>query len=644
MDPVRFRALLQLCRALIHPAHSPAVNENGRVEAQKLLKIAQRYLPSEDDPRWTVIWNEYARTLDLPHDIDEAVCLLKKATAHTPASMMARLNACRTWISAAQSCQHPSTLSAYETYIDLLGLHLMSIPSLDEQRTTLIMIPDLPTLGMDAAAVAIDAGEYEKAVELLERGRGILWARMRGYRRTLFGTQGPHSELARKFLDINRELEARAVSTRVRDQAHLHDMDLHSLLHNPSLPIPMNEESIHRDISRQRQLLQEREEIIQEIRKLDGFEYFLRPTPFQELKQAASDGPVVIVNISRLRCDALIISAALNVGLHVVPLSNKLFTSITSIVIGIWSTVRSPNASNEASKQAILADMLRCLWDLVAVPVKESLDLIPNLVPESGRQIRVWWCPTSYLFSMPIHAAGIAEQNIHFCDYYVSSYTASLSALISARNRTRPTSATLLLVGQPDISIPAVSTEISYIQGLSSNLVNVQSCIKADALPSTVVRSLESSSCQWVHFACHAFNNPESPLESYFQLWDGQKLTLMDLMNADLPKAELAFLAACHSASSMGNREDVRLYTLDESLHLASVMQFIGFSAVVGTLWAMADVDGPVITEAFYGYMLRDGGSGSSEGSAAALDAAARLLRENGVPLDRWVNFIHIGV
>ncbi|KAE9398738.1 hypothetical protein BT96DRAFT_939909 [Gymnopus androsaceus JB14] len=613
VDALRFRVLLQLCRALMHPSRSTQALTDSGAEAQKLLKTAQRYISFKDDSRWALIWKELAQTLILLHDIDQAVHLLQKSSAHAPASIRVRLDAAHIWISAAQGSQHPSLLHAYETYINLLDLYLISMPSLDEQRDTLGSIPQLPTLGMDAAAVAINTGEYQKAVELFEQGRGILWARMRGYRYSIFGMQGQHSELAQKFLDINRELEALAVSAQVHQRAHLPDVDLFLLSRDPFQPIPVNDESIHRDIFRHRRLLRDREDVIGEIRELDGFKHFLMPMPYDELKKAAAGGPVIIVNISCIRCDALIIYHALtsdSTCLQVIPLSPQLFTQIPSIAVGIWSAVRSQRGSlaldvtnldnserlgikvksNVKTKQAMFEDALKHLWDLVAIPVKGKLDLMQGM-----SETRVWWCPTSYLSSLPIHAAGIAAQDIHFCDHYISSYTASLSALISARRSShfqphmntgpvpsleQPITAatTILLVGQPDRSIPAVCTEIAQIQALTSN-----------------------------------------------QLWDGQKLTLVDLMNINLPNAEFAFLAACHTASAMGGNNTIMLHTPDKSLHLASAMQFIGFHAVVGTLWAMVDADGPVIAEAFYKHIFRDRGGGKFKDSAAALDVAVRI-------------------
>ena len=45
---------------------------------------------------------------------------------------------------------------------------------------------------------------------------------------------------------------------------------------------------------------------VKQIRQIEGYEYFLGPVPFTDLRAAAIDGPVVIVNISRHVSHALI--------------------------------------------------------------------------------------------------------------------------------------------------------------------------------------------------------------------------------------------------------------------------------------------------------------------------------------------------
>lgn len=55
-------------------------------------------------------------------------------------------------------------------------------------------------------------------------------------------------------------------------------------------------------------LAREWDELVEQVRALPGFEDFLRPPRLETLLPAAAGGPVVILNVSRWRCDALIVS------------------------------------------------------------------------------------------------------------------------------------------------------------------------------------------------------------------------------------------------------------------------------------------------------------------------------------------------
>jgi CHAT domain-containing protein len=196
----------------------------------------------------------------------------------------------------------------------------------------------------------------------------------------------------------------------------------------------------------------------------------------------------------------------------------------------------------------------------------------------------------------------------------------------------------LLVMGQPDDNnrrsrLPYVRDEIRRIHSLADS---VDIFIGDRANRESIFPHLQQY--PWVHFSCHGHLEAQEPFLSSFQLHNNERLTLGDLIKARLSNAEFAFLSACHSAATDINN------TPDEAIHLAAALQFCGFRSVVGTLWAMADIDGPDVAEHFYRYMFRKaGGTGDFRDSAAALNHATRMMRMRGVPIDRWINFIHIG-
>jgi hypothetical protein len=61
-------------------------------------------------------------------------------------------------------------------------------------------------------------------------------------------------------------------------------------------------------VDRRMVLARERDELLEQARRLKGFENFLRPPALGTFLPAATDGPVVVLNISQQRCDALIVT------------------------------------------------------------------------------------------------------------------------------------------------------------------------------------------------------------------------------------------------------------------------------------------------------------------------------------------------
>ena len=226
----------------------------------------------------------------------------------------------------------------------------------------------------------------------------------------------------------------------------------------------------------------------------------------------------------------------------------------------------------------------------------------------------------------------------YFLDLYISSYTPSLSALIRFRNRDsgsrssdRPS---LLLVAQPDPSIPTVGGEIRVVQALDTE---VTSHLSEAATSAVVLDGFHHH--RFVHFACHGTLEANKPFEAGFELHRDERLTPLEIVRADLPTAEFAFLSACHMAE---------VTQANECLHLAAAVQYSGFRSVVGTMWAMVDEDGRDLAENFYKALFSNSSREQEipyhERSAKALRFAVKKLRKKRrITHERWVNFVHYG-
>jgi CHAT domain-containing protein len=145
---------------------------------------------------------------------------------------------------------------------------------------------------------------------------------------------------------------------------------------------------------------------------------------------------------------------------------------------------------------------------------------------------------------------------------------------------------------------------------------------------------------RFIHFSCHGILETGKPFDASFKLYNGERLTLLDIIRSRLPSAEFAFLSACHTAELT---EDS---IADEGLHLSAAVQYSGFRSVVGTMWEMADIDGQFLAKHLYESLFSERWEGVPyhERTAEGLrDAVRDLRRKRKTSTERWVNFVHYG-
>lgn len=563
-------------------------------------------------------------------DFDESMALFQSALDDEEhAHPHARYVIASHWAACARVAQHPCTALAYETAMSLMQSSLALGPTLPVQHRLLRgRWGELVAVPLDCASYYIEAGALKRAVETLEQGRALLWSEMRGLRTSMDRLRlSDGAALAERFVAISEELESIATSAESPDDSERSRDDEH---HTP--------DTFGRMMEKVRELERKRAEVTDQIRVVPGFEHFSRAVPFDALQTAAACGPVVIINHCRYRCDILIVLQGTS-PVHI-PTAEDFYSRTIRLKELLLSTrTKHKHALGSKQYQRALRFVLRELYQLVGRPVIEMLHELE--VPE---QSRVWWCPTSVLCSLPLHAAGPIESDgggkRYFSDVYVSSYTPTLSALIESRKDITHTldPPSLLIVAQPDMSLPGVWGEIEVIQKLAKSATTTM-LLGPRATQTSVLKQL--SRHRMAHFACHGTLEPERPFDAAFLLRSGaERLSLLDIVRSRLSTADFAMLSVCHAA------EWTDAGAPDEALHLTAAMQYCGFRSVVGTLWAMADTDGQDLAEHFYKRVFAEEERGVplGERSARALrDAVRRLRKKKGVSFERWVNFVHYG-
>ena len=490
---------------------------------------------------------------------------------------------------------------------------------------------DIQMLGCNAAACMIALAEAAtehhnrqhhlgRAIELLDQGRSILWSQTSNFKRDLEDLRKVDRDLANDLDNVGKFLAQ-------------------SCFRDPNDPLSETDAQLYRRNA------EKWESLVHRIRGLPDFHQFLLPSPISILRTAAAEGPVVIINSSEYRCDAVIIPSQLEGDLVLVPLPNITAEELKSLTNqqeelasrkskSVWIQSQDYSMPSET-----LEEVLNQTWLLIGEPIVEQLGLLRG--SKGSSKSRVWWCLTGSLSFLPIHAScPPTKPGIGMMDIVISSYTPTVSTLLRARQRNKLKRPTLrmLAVGQSNIAgmtpLPGVTEEIAFIKKkLGAKALTLD---ESKATVDEVAASLPT--CSWAHFACHGVQGSDKPMDSGLMMWDRHLLTLSRLAQSSLGSPEFAFLSCCESAK--GSKQFP-----NEAMHLAAGLQFIGYRGVIGTMWSVGDKDALGVAKHIYGELFKDGTSRVSASKAAlALHQAVLLLRSNNVPLTRWVPFVHFGL
>ncbi|KAI9454289.1 CHAT domain-containing protein [Lactarius psammicola] len=574
-----------------------------------------------------ILFEAFKRTKKIEY-LNESISAHRQRANDKYATLPNRFQFACAWAFSARRTQHPSVSTAYESAMSLKRDTLLFAPTLQLQHATLATSDYTHSMPLDYASYQVDLHQLEEAVETLERGRALLWSEMRQLRTSVDQLLQADPQLADKFAAVNQELEE---LTKSIPPSHGLDVD------DGGADDLRAVDPFGRLLLKQRGLLKERDNLISQIQALPGFNSFLTSPSFNILRSAASSGPVIIINHSEWRSDILILLH--NTSPSLIPTPCDFYDRASALKDKLLDS-RHKYGLDSNNYDETLASVLADLYKLVGKPVIDRLRQLQ--VPE---QSRIWWCPTSVFCSLPLHAMGPIPSDDgkmhYFLDLYICSYTPTLSALIQSRNRDSGSRSSdqpsLLLVAQPDPSLPTVGGEIQVVQALDTKVTGL---ISEAATPAAVIDGFHHH--QFIHFACHGTLEAGKPFKAGFELYGGERLTLLEIVRSHLPTAEFAFLSACHTA------EVTEGSVVDEGLHLAAVVQYCGFRSVVGTMWAMVDEDGWDLAEHFYKVLFSNSrrvqGVPYYERSAKALRVAVKKLRrKKRITLERWVNFVHYG-
>ena len=316
-----------------------------------------------------------------PSDPEQAISLYSRAARFLFGDVSARFSASQNWISCAQRTRHHSLLHAYSVAISLLPQIAWIGLSLSQRYVALTRGANMV---QEAAAAALDSGLLETAVEWLEQGRSIVWGDLLRLRDSYKELSSAHPDHALRLRELSTALEHASATREVPLSGF--NVRTEREMHRTSRLLEKQAEEHHT-------LALERDKLLQEVRKLPGFERFLLHKEFSQLRASAHSGPVVMLNAAENRCDALIILSNVDHVIHV-PLPNfnfKRSAGLQKMLDKLLGHARSDERKGEPTTQGRISweSLLSTLWNDVVKPVLDALAfsvcIISSVVVRSGR-------------------------------------------------------------------------------------------------------------------------------------------------------------------------------------------------------------------------------------------------------------------
>lgn len=527
-----------------------------------------------------LLGTRYSRTRAEEY-LEESITCFDQALAQVSSPVLSRVRAgilCVHYL-AIKSAWH----RAYEKARVAINLIPLLSPQSLQNSDKQWVLGQIAGFASDAAAVAMQAGKGPlRALDFLEQGRGVLAASIEEMRADVADLRQKHPVLAADFIRLQDEI-GKPTTPKCDNE-----------LECSPITRPDNRYQADKELNR----------LLITIRKEPGFEGFLLSPSEAAMRNAAECGPIIVVNASRYRCDAILIE-------------RERISSVALLHLD-YRTMQFKAKSGDLGSSHALA----WLWDGTAEPILNALGMTKT--PSDDNWPHVWWILTGPLTRFPIHAAGRhgGGSSKAVLDRVMSSYSSSVKAIIRGRQSPVVTSSSTeaLVVAMdhtPECSpLPFASRELDALRGLFKSMAinTVEPGRRVNDVMSQMLR------CEIFHFAGHGHTDSHDPSESNLILEDG-KLMVANLLEQNLRKTSpfLAYLSACGTGRVQNER------FLDESIHLINAFQLAGFRHVIGTLWEVNDrlcVDVARITYE----QIRDGGM-TDESVCLGLHKAARELR-----------------
>ncbi|VDC00821.1 unnamed protein product [Peniophora sp. CBMAI 1063] len=586
--------------------------EDLRSATVKQRRVVRLFRDNDPDKAIAMLNLAFALTADFHRErkrdcFIEALSFYMAASTQSSASPVDRLGSARSAVGLLDSNREFTAaemlLSAHARVLDVLS-ELVWLGHTMERR--LEESQKLGQLVNSAVSTAIGVNALEQAVEWLDAGRGLIRTQTMSLRDPLYELEQVRPDLARALEDVQVQLRNSINATSGSNATGLMNV------------VPVTGQDNYSS-DRHRGLAIKHGNLLAEVRRLPGFESFLLPKKLSALLASSTpfSGATVFINTDRTRCDALLLLPNGDITTLALPdlsltKAEKLRTQWTAYLTQERVRERATSAQYRPQSSSAMSPhgILGCLWRWIVGPILKALkaDIIDA---EADRLPHVTWCPTGPLTQLPLHAAGLYNDDSgpRVYDFVVSSYTPSLSAVTrSIDGFTQQCSmSSILVVTQPN------TPGLSPLPGTTLEGARLREVFAASQTPSLALNGDEATP-------------------------DVVKLALKEHSWLHLALQRPSVLTA------VGDEKNP-----EESMHLAAGMLALGYKGVIATMWSIQDDDAPLIVEAYYKKLLElraAGTLGAGEtGAAYAVHTAQRLREKVGEKnVVRWAPFVHFGI
>ena len=365
-----------------------------------------------------VLYKYYDYTKDLT-DIHQAISIYSQSATYISGRPSHRLYAAHKWATLAHQFDVAATLQAFGIAIGLLSQIAGLEQTIHKRYSNLVEISDLVTF---ATATAIEHNKINTALEWLEQGRCLVWNQLDQLRTPMENLYAYDPLLASQFSQIAHDLDTSG--SRLTQGTFFSEATMDQMIANQD----KNQAHVH--------FAQEWKKLLLKINQIPGFENFLQPPNASDLlAHLPPDGPIIIFNIHKDRCDAIALIFGVDSPLHI-PLETFSLQQAIQLQDDLQKYLNYNYARQHSADRATfwlhvknsegvtMYNILHELWKHVAKPILDALGY--SVCSVSIFKFSLIFAYNFSSFNTPKNLAfgGVPLAHLHFSQSMLLEFTA----------------------------------------------------------------------------------------------------------------------------------------------------------------------------------------------------------------------------